>query len=331
MPLVDQQNIIARYVPVNANFDPTVITGSLSVAKDILLGFIPVALYDRIANKYNDDPNSLDADENVLLERIEEVLVRLAFWDYSRDGQLEISTSGFHTNTTETRKTPWQWQIEDTRANLKFTGYQAIQKLLVYLYQDPSLFTEWTNSNERVQHTKRIFLDAAEFSRFHNIQDNFCVFHEMRDSIRAVEENVIRKVISDDLFDEIVDQIFEGTLSINNASLLNLIKPVLAKLAVVDAIPGLATLMSQAGIIEAYTSERQSMRATAPARAELISLLIRQAADAGRKAQIGLEKYLYANHSTYPLYEASSAYTDQLASNEAESDETTSQKIFNAY
>lgn len=331
MPLVDQQNIIARYVPVNANFDPEVIAGSLGIAKDILLNFIPVTLYDRIADKYTANPNSLDAEEKVLLERIEEVLVRLAFWDYSRDGQLEISTSGFHTNTTETRKTPWQWQIEDTRANLKFTGYQAIQKLLVYLHADPSVFTEWETSEERILHTKRIFVHASDFSLYHNIQDNFCVFHEMRDSIRSVEENVIRKVISDDLFNEIVGQVLQGTLSADNKALLKLIKATLSKLAIVDAIPGLATLMSQAGIIESYVSDRQSMRATTPARSELISLLIRQAADAGRKAQIDLEKFLYANHATYPLYEASTAYTDQLADNEAESDENTSQKIFNAY
>lgn len=328
MALIDSQAIIARYVPVNKEFDPAVIAGSLVIARDLVIDILSPELYYLLEAQY--DANNLSAEQEELLPYVEEALVRLAIHDYSKDGQLLISNSGFHSAASDKRKTAWQWQINDTRTNLKFHGYQALQKLLRYLWASGNTFNEWLTSFNRVKYRSRFINEAEDFSQFYNINNNFCLFYNMRDSISYVEMHAIRPILCDDQYVQLKEQILNDSLTAANQVLLNYIKHTVANMAVAHAIPRLSALMSEAGIVEAFSSERQTLSASAAAREKVLSLMIRSAENAGYASRKNLEHFLRANAANYPLYISSPCYTDPAESTDSNK-ENQSQNIFNSF
>lgn len=307
MAFVDTVETIQQYISVNANFNPDKIKGSLIIAKEYVVAILSSAQYDDLETKY--DAENLNASETLVADLVQEALVRLAFWHNSKDGQLEISNAGWHASASKDRKTAWQWQIEDTRRQLKFDGFQALQKLLLKLIALGNALPLWYASDERENMLSLLINDARNFSKYYNIKDNYCLFREMRDAMLYVEQCHILPVLCTDLYENLQAATLANTYTPEQTKLLNYIKPVIAYYTIAESMPNLSALMTEAGIIEGFDTERQTLKATLPARNELISLKIRDAKEKGEASKATLINFLQKNAANYPLYLNSECYT----------------------
>lgn len=305
MEIVNSTEIIKKYFPINQDFTIGNLDGSLITAVDKLSKFIPIELIEEL----NVDANTLSANQLKLLPYIQEPLVRLALLDYLDKGQMEISDAGAHVSKSERRGTPWEWQIDQTKTNLKFNGYNAIQKALTYLRSgEGDVFDFWTNSVQKINYGSNLINNADEFSEIYNIGNNFLLFVNIQPMLTAVQNVTISPIISTAQMDELRSQILNRSVTPENEILINLIKPVIVFNALISAIPRLSALFTEAGVIESYKSERQTIRATATTRDSIVSLLIRDLEENALKSKSLLEAFIVANASDYPIYESSSSF-----------------------
>lgn len=298
-------DIVKKYVPVNMDFDVDNIKGSVSVAAELVKEVVSPALYADFETNWG----TLTGDSASLLKLMQEALVRLSFADYATQGQLEISDSGFHNVKAKDRGVAWQWQMHEVRDGLKFTGYKALEKCLEFLWSKAnSTFPLWNASAEKDERLSLFINTSKEFQRYYNIHDNACVYWYIRPKIRQVMEQDIRPVLGTSLYNTLLTEIKGRNLTNVNKVLLDVANRAIAYGSILKSIPELTTLLTDAGIIERFTSDRATQQASNPARDTNMSLVQRNAEKEYIRAIQYLSDYLNENAIDYPLFEESKSY-----------------------
>lgn len=138
-----------------------------------------------------------------LLMKIQRPLVYFAYAMYAPTGNIQISDSGFHIATTETKKTAFQWQVTDAVDSWLELAHQGIDQLLEFLELNIEDYPSWKDSDGYTVFRETFITTAKEFSGFVNIHNSRRVFITLKSIMKKVEEFELMNVLGEDFYNEL--------------------------------------------------------------------------------------------------------------------------------
>lgn len=220
---------------------------------------------------------------------------------------VQIVTSGDH-------KTAFQWQIRERREHLQATGYAMLDRLLLALEAlDPQL-TSWTDAREYAATRGGLLNTLSEFQAHRFLQDSPLAFRSFAPCIRRVEQERIRPLLGDALFQEIVTASKARTLSAAQKDLLtHFIHPAIVHQATAEAIADRIASVYVDGVrAVAYTvatSEGGKQEESTPYIASFLDAVRKTASEASN----ALRRRLFEKVADFPSFASSATYINAQA------------------
>lgn len=292
---------IKKWVAVTANFEPANLVPAANEIKRFIIDILGEDEFNLLVANY---PNTLTIEQEAIFPIVQKAMVNFAMWHYAGSGgQLEISQSGMHINTSDTRKTAFEWQIKQAMNGFKQTGGSALQDLLLFLWGSATgTYLLWRASDQKREHLKFFCNDAFSFSAGYGIKNNYTLFRELKDTISFVEMQYIIPVLQSSLAADIKAKIQNFSLSPIEIQLVEKINFALASMTIFHAIPKMANTFTELGIFDNFSSMNMTVNASNPARDTGLSLRLREAENVGQKYLVELGRFLITNATSFPLF-----------------------------
>lgn len=303
--LISDIETFREYVKVNVNTNISVLTPSIAEAeRRYIIPLISKGLYDDLID-YIEGSNESNATMNALLAQIQIPLANLAFWLYIPSGNVMIDDAGIHVLKNDNYSPASQFRVEDLKESVATAGFDALDNLLEFLEENKDEFPDWTASDSYTIFHELMLSTAKEFSKHYNINNSRRTFLAIRHIIKHVQETFVKKVLGDELYDEIIEQLEGSTddLTELNATLLRYIHPAIAYLTIADATIELPLEFRGNGIIiNAMDSTMENALTRTPAENTRLQTICAKAKEKGSDYLKRLDTWLKANADDYPLY-----------------------------
>ncbi len=213
-PLNDDQKVdeLQQYITVNSQFPALSLLPKIKeVESRIIIRLIGQATYDRIHTPYN--ANSIDGDNLELLTKLQLVIANLAMAMFVPFNVVQFDANGISTiGKSEQRTSAYDYQVKDIVSELSRTGNDAIESLLLYLEEKSGVFTQYAESTNKTANKAGLVNNAVEFSKFYHIGESRLTFNALRNTYLNVEEDRLKPLIGQDLYDEIADPSLSNAL-----------------------------------------------------------------------------------------------------------------------
>lgn len=294
---------LKRWLPVNVGFTFANLYGDLVQAeRKYLKPILGTDLYDALNDAYTAEPSTLTEEQTKLLDYVQPSLVNLTLWMYTDKGNVEVSDSGIHINVTETRKAAFEWQVKRLRDSYLKRGADGLDDLLLFLEENEADYADWTDSDAQVE-AREIFVQSAKnFQKYVNINSSRMTYTALLPIMRRIQEDRVRAVIGDDLYDELAGQVTDGAVSVDNEKLMRYIRPAMAHLSYAEGLDELAVIVDGHGVNLLNNTFARSMDGKAPAETQRIRVLQDKNTRIGEGFLKKLEEFLIEHYEDYPLY-----------------------------
>lgn len=305
------------FIPVTSAFDFNDIKPFIERAeREDIIPYLSQEQYDDLNNDYNNEDVSdpVDAD---LLKYVRTPLAAIALHKYIPFGNINVGNAGFTVTETSSEKIASQWRTEKLADASLDVYHQGIEQLLLFMEANTAQYTLWFES-ESYTESKECFINTAiEFSRWFAINKSRRIFVSIKTIMQRMELLHIRSITGQALYDEIKGQIVDDDLSEENKILLDIIRPAVANFTIAIATIELPLLFGRNGIHTSGTrAQTDSSAEEYPANAQQLSALHNHTEKTGENFKSQLKKFLFENHSEYPLYEAdTSVYVEPVQGN----------------
>lgn len=153
--------------------------------------------------------------------------------------QTQLGDTGLRTLLSEQTQAAHRWEFNQVRDLLEDKGCEAIDQLIVYLYENAGALG-WTPQTQKL-----IFNTGSEFTKFYNLKYPYRTFLTLTDIIAEVEDQYIRSSIGDTYFEELRDKAAPND---QEKEAIKLIKKTVANLTVMKAIEKKPVKITAAGL-----------------------------------------------------------------------------------
>lgn len=310
MSLIIDIATFRNYVKVNINSNIDTLKPAIAEAeRRFIIPLIGKPLFDLLDTYVNDGGSDEDYEE--LLKQVEIPLANLAYWLHIPAGAVLMSDGGIHQLSNDNQKSASEARIEDLKESVAQAGFDALDNLLEFLEENKSEYTEWIDTPGYTVFHELFISTAKEFSIHYNINNSRRTFLALRHIIKHVQETHVKKVLGDDLYDEILEQLTDDgsseALTDENQTLLNFIRPAMAYLTIADATAELPLDFRGNGImLHSTESTMENARVIKPAELARLQTIETKSTQKGNDYLKRLELWLNANAADYPLYTAPS-------------------------
>jgi len=309
---VKTNNDIQQFLPVTDAFNLEDIKPFLlnNAEPDFLIPALSQTQFDALQTRFDNNQVQLTDKEKKLISLINQASLNYALELFLDWAQVNISQDGIHIIVNDTRKTAFQWQIQQVQKQCNQAAYRGLERMLIYLETEKTVFTGWAASSSYTIFKQCFINTAEEFSKFVNISGSRRTFLSIKPIMQRVEERKVKDTLVSTLYDEIKTQINTDTVSANNKELLKFIQPAVANLTMADAVNELSLEITDMGIVVSSTSEIISNNVKTPVDADRLSSLENKFRKNGEAELQLLDQYLQKNASAtvYPLFFSSSRY-----------------------
>lgn len=262
---------LVGYLPVDVNFNfsriqPLVKSVELQFIKDIL----GTAEYTALETAYQNETTT--ADQDALLAYCQEAIAFLAFEKYIPIGNVNISDSGIHIKSNENVKQAFNWQVDDVRRALEEEGYNKLESLLQFLWDNDGTYTDWAASDNAAQYRAHYINSAAEFTNYVDIRNSFRTFWIIRPSLQKIEDFQIKEILErweTGKHAFMLGEIAAGeALTGNDLTIYNLLKPALAHLAIAHAVQVQGLEISSFGVVQKSVEGLEQLHTRKPGKSQ---------------------------------------------------------------
>ncbi|PSR53913.1 hypothetical protein AHMF7605_10480 [Adhaeribacter arboris] len=312
MALIKTIEEFQKWVGVNESTSLEAVMGDILLVEDeVIVKYLGRNFYEEYEEKYQ--AGGLNDLENKLLDKLQLAISNLAQESYLDLNQVQISDGGIHINSSETRKTAFQWQINNLRRGFLRKGYNGLERALNLLEDniDAEEFATWSESPVATVFQQYFINTAQEFSKYYNIYDSRLTYLALLPILKKEERFLIEPVLGAGLFEEIKEQIKDRDLSPENKILLEeFIRPALAHLVVAHALAEEGFRLTPDGIELTFGRFDELNKEKASESASQLNRKIRNAHQDGQAYLVKLRNYLNEKSSvtTYHSYFISSLY-----------------------
>lgn len=207
---------IKKYISANANNELATLEPYINdAARDYL---IPVLGQQEWNLMLENMPDSLTAEQQSLLPFIHNVLANFGYYLFADDGSINLSDSGLYRLEDEQSKSPYQWQVRKFQDRRWLNGWNALEALAQFLYQNIDDYDLWAASIERDNYNELLVWNTYQFKQFYRIQ-SLGVLWSLHPQIKEVQ-NDLKNMITATLFNSVMDNIMAANITEANANLL---------------------------------------------------------------------------------------------------------------
>lgn len=319
-----------KYVPgLSASFDFAQLTIVLNgVDRNVFKKYLGEDFVSEIQTLFNAalSADALSEPVKELVERMRVCSANYAMAKWITPGQVQFSTSGVHITSTETNKTPFQWQIKDIKDDFTDQSYNALEDVLEYLEEkiDDFEFETYKESDEFKQNNYLFIPSAKEFSKHFSLFSSSRInFLKIISVIKTIEDFDIKASILPDYFNDLKAKLQAGEALGNLAiDVLEMIRPALANLVVAKGINTLSVSLNQEGfLVFDNTGGRQTIDSKKQAPDTNLARIAKTAETDGRNYLKILKQYLETHKDDYPLFKNDALYV--LPEDETETNDGT--------
>lgn len=265
-------------------------------------------LYKSLDDAYTAAPDeaTLSADHKSLLEKCRCTIGPLLCYYYAPKAEIKVGSAGAQRQESETNKTAYQNQVVNYREQNLREGEQATELLLKFLDENQDKYPDWAASTSYQKYKSLFIRSGSEFNDLFTSHSPYRNYMAMRSNMLDIEQNSIRPLLGDGLFDRMKAADQGGTPSITDKEkdLLFKIKKVIAYLTVAMSIPFLNIRMDANGITVMNSGNAQndatSKRTTAAA--PIINNLINACQGAAKSWLNNIQTFLDANAADFAAY-----------------------------
>jgi hypothetical protein len=204
-----------------------------SALLDKIIPLISQDAWDAIETSFTE--SSTDAMDLKALMYCRGALVNLGYYYYGIGGGIQATNDGLMQANSPERKSAFQWQSLEWRANKLDQGYMYLGKLLAYLEANKDHFTAWEGSEERSLYAKLFLRDLTVYNRYRRIA-GFETIVALIPYMLRIQESVFANRITQTLFDDVYSEYQSGSLSSDNGPLVPYLQEYIAHQALCDAL-----------------------------------------------------------------------------------------------
>ena len=251
------------------NIRPDIVTATNDV-----IGVIGNDVYTYIASKYPITPpaNDIDVDQN-LVRAAQYAIYAKAYMLYAPNNDLSHTNDGRKMRNEEHEKNAFQWMIDSDNEAQEKRYYRALDDLIKLLdstktnsESSTTIWTIWTTSEEFKTTQSYFIRNTKQFDKYVVIESPY-LFYKLCPGIDECETDEILPRIGKTKFDEIKLKLKTPTeiTEPKDIKLLDLIRRACANYSFAWGIDRFSIALLPDSVVQKYTSDRQTTKASAPA------------------------------------------------------------------
>ena len=281
------------------------------VEQQHIIPFIGKELYNTLNTAYTAAADETLADPKLvpLLDMCRSVIGPMVCYYYTPKAEVQLSGSGAQRTESETNKTAYQNQVVNYREQLLREGEMATELLLQFLEEKKADYDTWQASDAFKDYRSLFIKSGGEFDKLFTSASPYRNYWAMRSKMLDVEQNNIRTIIGDTLFNSLKAKDQDpaaGVFTDKEKDLLFKIKKVTAYLTVCFSIPFLNVKIDGNGIsvISINAAQNDALTKKGPAADNTLDVLVKNCADAAESWTNNLTTYLddnVADFTGWPL------------------------------
>jgi len=236
----------------------------------------------------------------------------LAMYEGFNSLEINIGLEGITALGTDSEKTAANnGQTFRARKDTLKLGMNAVERMLVFMEANKDCYTDWAESDARTDMLGHIIPTAKMFTQYYgSIANKRLTYMALRPRMTDVEETVVRDTLGDALYEQLMAQL-PDQVSAKNSALLTHLRPLVAKLTVSRAMPGMMLQIEGYGVYTALVEKNErnaEVKALAPGHVLYEEReTLKNEAEGHRKDLIDL---LNAKVADYPLFKTSTHYVE---------------------
>jgi hypothetical protein len=218
----------------------------------------------------NEDETDEDKDTYHLVWKIRYAISINAYRLFAPNGDLSHTGDGRKMRNEEHESNAFEWMIEKDNKALEKRYYRALDDLITFLDNSKietettqSIYTVWISSDEYKSSQQLFIRTVSQFNQSFVINSRYLLM-TLQPGMKECEDLQILSRIGKDKFNQLKDK-FKNNTEIseeNDILLLHHIRNAVANYALAWAIPRLSINVFPEGIVQGYTSDRQTMKAS---------------------------------------------------------------------
>jgi hypothetical protein len=194
--LINSTEELKEFIPTSISLDfadikPYLETAEVKIASD----FLTIPILDFLTSQ------GLNATETKIKNLVSGSVALLALRSYLDFGQLTVTSSGIHFNSSENTKTAFEWQIANLKKACLIECYTKIELLYPLLPTTTDPFKTLFNSSPQLAIINTLLLNSTrEFSKYASIGNSNVFYFKLLNSISEAEQ-FLKEQLTEALFD----------------------------------------------------------------------------------------------------------------------------------
>lgn len=258
------------YVDADLNFKN--LKPDIKTATREIIDIIGKEVYDHVAEIYEEGKleSDYEEDEFELITAIRYPIAVNGYRRYVPSNDLAQTNDGRKMRNDDKEKAAFEWMIDRDNKEHEKRYYRALDDLIHLLdtskNDNEALWDIW-KSSESFQKSQKLFIRTTEdFREFFPIESRYLLMM-LSPGITFCENREIRSRIGQAKFEDLKTKLKESTEITEeiDIKLISLIKEACVNYALAWAIPRMSIQIFPEGILQSYTSDRMTSKATKPA------------------------------------------------------------------
>lgn len=247
---------------VDASYKFVTMRPELITATRQMIDIIGKDLYATACNAYNanlPEGQELEEKDKWLLYNIQYPIALNAYRLSAHTRDLSHTTNGRLMRVEENEKQAFEWMLNRDDKNQERKYYRAIDDLLEFLEEEN--ISDW-KASESYKKLNRLFVSTTkDFDSCFPINSRLLLL-KLQPGLRKCEREDILAFIGQERFDTLKQEQLAGQVAEENKDLLELIKNACVYSALSWAMKRLTVTLFPEGVLQSYTSDRMSAKAT---------------------------------------------------------------------
>jgi hypothetical protein len=292
----------SKFGRLNANASIASFESYLSDAEEkYILPLIGQEMYDALVEWYDVETPAENEPLEKLHNQVLRALVYYALLESAPTMMLDFGDGGIMEGAPDGQSSARQWTVKAAVDYFSLNADTFAESVLQFLEKNKTDYPTWNNSESR-KAARTLFLPngkawkeaGADLDQPHRF------FLRCYNSVKRTQEINILDIIGQDLMDELIEQLKDGTVSELNQKLIDKILPVVAYYALADAIPTVAFSISSSGI--RLLNQNDGLDSKLAVSDDLIAAQTQRNINLGKRYESILCNFLNDNATDYPLW-----------------------------
>jgi hypothetical protein len=191
---------------------------------------------------------SLSANDLNLLKAVRLALANYAIAMAIPRLQIQVSSSGTHIMSDDRKKTAFPWQIKQAVDSYLDAGDGGADDLLDFLETNKATYTIWAASSSYTIFKDCFVNTTAIFNSIRPINNSRRIFLLLKPTMKLVQDKQLLGTIGKDYYDELLAEVFAGTISPDNVYPLSLVRNAVTYITCAIALYELAIRIDRDGV-----------------------------------------------------------------------------------